>query len=141
MISLDLSVIAAVFVFLTLVIVLNFTLFRPLLRVQAERESRTTGAIARADKQLQHCTELFDRYAAAIKNARMEGYRLQELARSDGLASRREVLDHSRRQAEALIGESRDSIRMQVAAARDQLDREAEEMARSITAAILRRPA
>jgi F-type H+-transporting ATPase subunit b len=141
MISLDESVIAGIIIFLTVVLALNYILFRPLLRVQAERESRTTGTIAQAHKQLQHHAELFGRYEAAIKNARMEGYRRQEQVRSEALEKRKENLDMARKSADELLEQSRDSIRQQVRAAKDELAGEAGEMARSIAAAVLRRSA
>ena len=83
MISLDYSVLAAFVVFMTLVWVLNRILFRPLMRVRDERDRRTTGLVAEANKQLEHQSDLFDKYQATIKNARMEGYQLQEQARSE----------------------------------------------------------
>jgi F-type H+-transporting ATPase subunit b len=141
MISLDGSVVAGLIIFLTVVVALNHILFRPLLRVQAERERRTTGTIEQAHKQLQHHTELFARYEAAIKNARMEGYRLQEKVRSEAMAKRKERLDLARKSADEMLAQSRDSIGSQVRTAKEELALEAGEMARSIAAAVLRRSA
>jgi len=141
MISLDGSVVPALIIFITLVITLNYILFRPLLRVQAERESRTAGTVARADKDLRHFQELFDHYQAAIRNARAEGYKIQERARAEALKARAEKLEQARKQAEEQIVEARASIGEQVQAARMQLAQEAEGMARSISAAILRKSA
>ncbi len=141
MISLDGSIIPAIIIFLTLVITLNYTLFRPLVRVQEERESRTTGTVAQANKNLQHYADLFDRYQAAIKNARIETYRLQEQARGEALNQRAGVIDQAKQKADALLSESRESIRNQVEAARKKLGQDAEDMARTIAAAILRKTA
>jgi F-type H+-transporting ATPase subunit b len=141
MISLDGSVVAGIIIFLTVVLALNYILFRPLLRVQEERERRTTGTIAQAQQQLQHQAELFSRYEAAMKNARMEGYRLQEQVRSEALQKRKERLDLARKSADELLEQSRDSIRLQVHTAKDELAGEAAEIARSIAAAVLRRSA
>jgi F-type H+-transporting ATPase subunit b len=141
MISLDGSIIAAIIIFLTVVIALNHLLLRPLVRVQVEREARTTGTITQANEQLQHYTELFDQYEAAIRNARAEGYRIQEQARSEALRKRNIMLELARDRAEQLMNESRDSIRNQVHAAKTQLGQEAQEIARAITATVLRRSA
>jgi F-type H+-transporting ATPase subunit b len=141
MISLDGSIIAAIIIFLTVVIALNHLLLRPLVRVQVEREARTTGTITQANEQLQHYTELFDQYEAAIRNARAEGYRIQEQARSEALRKRGIMLELARDRAEQLMNESRDSIRNQVHAAKTQLGQEAQEIARAITATVLRRSA
>lgn len=85
MISLDFSIIPAIVLFLTLVFALNYLLFKPLLKVQAEREERTVGQHEQARRRLSHHLDLFNRYVAAIRNGRMEGYRLQEQQRSDAM--------------------------------------------------------
>ncbi len=141
MVSLDYSLIPAIIIFLTVAIALNYLLFRPLMRVQAEREGRTTGMIEQARKKLSHHLELFDRYKTAIKNGRLEGYRLQEQLRSDADKKRAEMLEQARQRAEALLQESRTSIQEQVQAAKQQLGREVQEMARGITATVLQRSA
>jgi F0F1-type ATP synthase membrane subunit b/b' len=67
----------------------------------------------------------------------MEGYRLQENARSDALEKRSEALAQARKKAEQMALDSRDSILNQVNVAKAQLGREAEEMARDIVASIM----
>jgi F0F1-type ATP synthase membrane subunit b/b' len=51
------------------------------------------------------------------------------------------MLELARDRAEQLMNESRDSIRNQVHAAKTQLGQEAQEIARAITATVLRRSA
>ncbi len=141
MVSLDYSLIPAILIFLTVVIALNYLLFKPLMRVQAEREERTTGVIELARKKLSHHLDLFDRYQAAIKAGRLEGYRLQEQARAEAEKKRAEVLGLARQRAETLLQESRTSIQAQMQAAKQQLSRDVHEMARGIATAILQRSA
>lgn len=138
MISLDSSIIPAILIFLTLVVALNKLLFQPLLRVQAERESRTTGLMAQTRKRLDHHLELFNQYQTAIKSCRMEGYRRQEQVRAEALKRRAETLAQARMNAEKLTQESRDSIQAQVQAAKAKLDSDAREIAGGIAASILR---
>jgi len=121
--------------------VLNRLLFRPLLRVQAERESRTTGLATQAGKNLNRYAELVNQYETAIKNARMESYRRQEQVRSEALQQRGVVLEDARKSAEQLVQQSRASLQAQVQQAREQLSREAREMARVIASALLQRAA
>ena len=141
MISLDFSIIPAIILFLTLVFALNYLLFKPLLKVQAEREERTAGQHEQARRRLSHHLDLFNRYIAAIRGGRMDGYRLQEQLRSDAMKKRAEALEQSRKRAEALVQESRTSIQVQVDAAKALLEREAHEMAGGIAAAVLHRSA
>ena len=141
MISLDYSIIPAVLIFLSLVFALNYLLFKPLMKVRDEREERTTGLIAQAQRKLDHQLDLFNRYQAAIKAGRLEGYRAQERARSEAMRKRAEALEQARKRAETLVQESRTSLQTQVQTAKDQLDREAQDLARGIAATILQRSA
>jgi len=141
MISLDGSIVAAVIIFLTTVVALNYLLFRPLLSVQAERERRTTGMTADSQKRLEQNRELFDRYASAVKQARLDAYQRNEQLRAEAMSRRAAALEESRRKSEELLQASRDSIRSQTAEAKNLLEREVGEMAATIAAAVLQKPA
>ncbi len=141
MINLDSSIIPAIVIFLLLIAVLNRLLYKPLAKVLAERESRTTGLLAQTQENLNHHLSLFEKYQASIKNARMDGYRRQEQLRAEAQKKRVEVLAQSRAAAERLIQDSRDSMRLQVETAKQQLTLDAQDMAQRITSTILGRSA
>lgn len=141
MISLDSSVIPAIVIFLLLIAVLNWLLYKPLMKVLAERETRTTGLVHQAQEDLSHHFSLFEKYQATIKNARMEGYRRQEQVRAGAQQKRAEVLAQARAAAETLIQDSRESIRLQIESAKQQLTLDAQDMAQRITSTILGRSA
>jgi F-type H+-transporting ATPase subunit b len=140
-VTLDTSIIPAIVIFLVLIAVLNQLLFKPLMKVLAERESRTTGLINQAQESMHHHLNLFEKYQASIKNARLDGYRRQDQLRVEASKKRAEVLAQSRTAAERMIQESRDSIQSQVESAKMQLTVDAREMARRITSTILGRSA
>ena len=140
MISLDSSIIPAIIIFLLLIFALNSVLFRPLMRVQAERESRTSGLLIETQKQIDRHVDLFSRYQASLKNARLQGYRHQEQVRAQAMKKRGEVLESARLNAEQLIQDSRAVVQSQVATAKEQLGRDAQEIARNIVSTILQRP-
>jgi len=141
MINLDFSILAAIAIFVVLVAALNQLLFKPLMGIQAERESRTTGLMRLAKEKRSYQSNLFDQYQASIKNARMEGYRQQEQLRAAALKKRAELLAQARVAAEGMIRDSRDSLRAQVEAAKQQLVSDAREMARAIASTVLGREA
>jgi len=138
-ISLDSSIIPAILIFFLLIFALNSLLFRPLMRVQAERESRTSGLLLETQKKIDHHLDLFSSYQATLKNARMQGYRHQEQVRAQAMKKRAEVLESARLNAEKLIQDSRAAIQSQVVTAKEQLGRDAREIARSIVSTILQR--
>ncbi len=141
MITVDWSLLPAIVIFITTVVALNYLLIRPLGKVQKEREMRTTGLVAQADQNLAHQMQLFEQYQAAIKNARMDGYRLVEKARADALVFRKKAIDDARKSAERLLLETRDSIQAQASAAKARLEYETQDIARRIASAVLRRSA
>ncbi len=141
MISIDWSIVPAILIFLITILALNTLLFKPVTRIREERESRTSGLMHRTRQDLAHHLQLFDQYEATIKNARIEGYRLVEKARSEALLQRSSALDQARVSAEELMREKRDAIQTQVTAAKTRLEVEAQEMARRISASILQRSA
>ena len=141
MISLDWSIVPALIIFILTVVALNYLLFKPVTRIQEERTRRTTGLMSQTQKDLAHHLHLFDQYQATIKNARIEGYRLMEKARSEALVNRSAALEAAKRSAEQLTQQARDSIQAQVTTARAALEREAREMAGRIAATVLQRSA
>jgi F-type H+-transporting ATPase subunit b len=141
MISLDWSLVPAIVIFLVLIAVLNRLLFRPLQKVQAERENRTTGLMQEAQAKMDHQFGLLSDYQATIKNARMEAYRRQEQVRADAMKQRAGVLTKAKSAGEKMIQDSRASILTQVEAAKRQLDVEAQDLARGIASTILGRSA
>lgn len=141
MVSLDSSIVWAIVIFLLLIAALNQLLFKPLQKVLAERESRTSGLMNEAQAKMSHRTGLLNEYQATVKNARMEAYRQQEQLRGEALKKRAEVLASARTAGEQMIQDSRASILSQVEAAKRQLDQEARELARGIASTILGRSA
>ncbi len=141
MISLDGSIIPAIIIFLSVVVALNYLLFQPLIRIQAQREKLTTGSMAESRKKIQYYMDQMDSYQAAIRKGRMETYRRQELVRSDAVKKRVDILGGARTAAEGLVLESREQLNAQVQAAKLDLTREARDLAAGIASAVLRRPA
>ena len=141
MINLDASIIAAILIFLILVVVLNRLLFKPLQRIQSERESRTTGLMKEAQAKIDHQLDLLNQYHATIKAARMEAYRQQDQLRTEAMKRRVDVLAKARTAGEQLIRDSRVSILSQVETAKRHLELEAQGLARGIASTILGRSA
>lgn len=139
MVSIDASIIPAIIIFLVLIVCLNRLLFQPLQRVQAERESRTTGLMNEARSKADHHLSLFNEYQATLKNARLEAYRRQDEVRGEAHRKRAELLSNAKTAGEQMIRESRAAILKDVEAARRQLEKEARDMARGIASNILGR--
>jgi F-type H+-transporting ATPase subunit b len=141
MVSLDSSIIPALVIFISLVVALNFLLFQPLMRIQAERARRTSGSMDESREKLDRYSKLMESYQAAIRNGRMEGYRRQEQIRSEAKEKRTGALERARLSAEQLLQQSREQIENQVREAKANLSLDAQELAAGIASAVLKRPA
>jgi F0F1-type ATP synthase membrane subunit b/b' len=141
MINVDWSIVPAILIFILTVLAVHFLLLKPVLRIQEQREMRTSGLISESRRNLDHHLRLFDEYQATIKNSRLDGYRLVEKARADAMLYRKSVLDRARRSAEQMIHTARGSVSIQVSEARTRLETEAQDLARRITLSVLQRPA
>jgi F-type H+-transporting ATPase subunit b len=141
MIDFGWSVVPAIIIFVFTVVALNYLLLKPVLRIQEQRESRTSGMMAQTRQSLSHHVHLFEQYQATIKNSRLEAYRLVEKARADAMRYRAEALERARSRAEALTQAAKDSLHSQVAEAASRLNAEAQDLARRITLSVLQRPA
>jgi F-type H+-transporting ATPase subunit b len=141
MVSLDSSVIPALVIFLSLVVALNYLLFKPLMRIQDERARRTSGSMEESREKLDRHAKLVESYEAAIRNGRMEGYRRQEQVRSEAMTKRASALEKAKLSAEQMLQQSREQIAGQVRDAKANLGRDAQELAARITSAVLKRSA
>ncbi len=141
MVSLDSSIIPAIVIFLILVVALNYLLFKPLMRIQAERARRTSGSMEESRGKLDRYSKLVESYQATIRNGRMEGYRRQEQIRSEATAKRAAALERAKLSAEQMLQQSREQVAEQVRDAKANLSREAQELAASIASAVLKRSA
>jgi F-type H+-transporting ATPase subunit b len=141
MIGIDTSLVPAVLIFLSVVLALNYVLLRPLSRVLGERAARTTGVVQAARKDVNHSIELFGQYQAAVKAARVEGYRLMEVARAGALKKRADGLAEARAQAKQMVKESQVAIQKQAVESKSHLAHDVDEIAQAIAASILGRPA
>lgn len=139
MIELDWTLPVASAVFLVTLFALNRLLFKPLFRVLDERRSRTSDLRERAQGILDSYQSRFEDYQGKVKEEKQLGYQLAESVRSEALRERQQKIFQTRTASQALLEEAKKQIHQELASAQAQLRREAEEVARTITARVLGR--
>ncbi|MBI4483706.1 MAG: ATP synthase F0 subunit B [Acidobacteria bacterium] len=135
----DVSVAAVLIVFLLTLVALNRLLFKPLFRTLEERDRATDGLLKESHKTLEHYTEQFERYRAAVREGKGQGYKLQEAVRGEALRERAVLLQRAKAEAEAAVGDAKVQLREQVASAKRTLEQEVRDLAGSVARNILRR--
>jgi F-type H+-transporting ATPase subunit b len=125
-----------ILVFLLLVI-LDRWFFRPLTAILKEREEKTLGALARAREQVAEAEAKSREYEANFQAARQEVYRQREVDRRQALDERADALARARERAESLLGDALAGLAAEVNAAKQELSRTGQSLARAITEAVL----
>lgn len=137
----DLSVLWVIFFVLLLTILLDRLLFKPILRVMAEREGaiRSAGELAeRAANDARAATAEFEQKTAV---ARTEIYRQMDEMRRAATTERAEALARTRAEADAQIAAASARLAAETEEARRKLTADAEALGAAVAERILGRKA
>jgi F-type H+-transporting ATPase subunit b len=113
MISLDISVLYQIVLFVVLLLILNKVLFRPYLGLLEERERRTIGAQHDAAELEHEGARLRAQYEEKIAQAQAAGYAAREAILQDGRQQRERILSQAREEAKSIL----ELVRRELAAA------------------------
>src|SRR5437667_7277599 len=91
---------------------------KPLVRVLAERHSRTQGAMEKAQADIAAAEARTAEYEQRLREARMAVYKAQEARREQALKARAVITAEARERAEAQVRQARVSLDQEKAAAR-----------------------
>lgn len=139
MISVDLSLVVQIVLFLILWSILRRVLFGPVGRLMAERERRTEGAHAEARALSNEGKALQEQYDAAIAKARAEGEAIKGEIREEAVRARNAILSQGRDAATQKIQEIREELRKEMDAARVVASSNAEALAQEMAEKVLGR--
>lgn len=113
MISLDISILYQIILFVVLWLILNKILFHPYLRLLEERERRTTGA-QHDSADLEHeGARLRAQYEEKIAQAQTDGYAVKDAILQDARQQREKILGQARADATSKL----EQVRREVATA------------------------
>jgi F0F1-type ATP synthase membrane subunit b/b' len=122
---------------LAMIWILNRTLYRPINRVLETREKSKGGHSGEAAAILTQVGEKEARYTKELLEARTQGYELIEKEQRSAAAARDQKIADSKAASLAAFEAGRTNLDKQAAAARAEIDTEAEKMADRIAAGIL----
>ena len=125
--------------FLVMALVLNALLFKPYLRMRAERERSIDGARDEAHKMEAKARAIVTDYDAKLTRARQRGAEERARLRQEAAARERQLLGAARDEAGKAIGGARATIATDAEAARAQLDKQARDLAKQMAKKILGR--
>jgi len=122
-----------------MVFILNRTLLKPINRILAEREKQIGGRLREAQALAAETEEKRRKYNEALHAARVDGYKLLEKERADGLKEKDEKVRLYREQTSREVATQLDKIKRQEQSVKQELETQAASISGLISAQVLRR--
>jgi F-type H+-transporting ATPase subunit b len=139
MISLDISILYQIIIFLVLWLILSKVLFRPYLDLLEERERKTTGTTFDTSELELEGARLKAEYEGKIAAAKSAGTAVKDAIVQEGRRERENLLQQARGEAAILISNERREIQSQLERERDLAAAEAGDIAQDMVSKILGR--
>ena len=137
----DVSVVWVIFFVLLLTVVLDRLLFKPLLRVMAERQRAITSARELAERSANEARLAVAEFDRKTNEARAELYKQMDEMRRTALDERSAILSRTRVEAEAEIAAASARLQSEAEEARRRLSADAEVLGGAVAERILGRRA
>jgi F-type H+-transporting ATPase subunit b len=138
--ELFLQAVPTVLIILVFYFILRGLFFRPLLKVMAERESRTSGARKAAENAQNAAAEKVKQYQNALREARAKVYAEQEVARKKLLDERAAKLKDARAKAAIQVGGAKEQISSELVAAVKDVEASIPQLSAEIVSRLLQSP-
>lgn len=137
----DLSVLWVIFFLLVLTVILDRLLFRPIQRVLQQREEASRSARALAERSAREAAVATAEFERKTSAARADVYRQMDDVRRAALQARAEILAETRTQAEQEIATASAQLQTDAEEARRRLSADAEALGAAAADRILGRKA
>lgn len=137
--ELALGAVPTMLIFIFLWVCYRFLVHKPLTRVLAERESKTTGAVKKAQAAVAAAEQKTAEYEQRIREARLSVYKAQENKRQQILEARARAIAETRESASRMVQTARTELEKEAATAKSKLQLEAANLAAEILRIILGR--
>jgi len=118
--------------FFVLLIILNFILFRPLLKIFKEREDTVKGSLDAVKDMGNRREESIARMNKELAEARNKAKDVFEALKAEGLQNQKEVLSKAEAEASQILEKSKADLRAEVEKARKALRTEIEKFSDEI---------
>jgi F-type H+-transporting ATPase subunit b len=122
-----------------MVFIVNRTLLKPINRILAEREKQIAGRLQEAEALAAETEQKRQKFNEALHAARVDGYKLLEKERADGLKEKDEKVRLYREQASREVAAQLDNIKRQEQSVKQELETQAASISSLISAQVLRR--
>lgn len=123
-----------------MVFILNRTLLKPINQILSEREKQIAGRRREARALAAETDEKLRKYHGALHEARVDGYKLLEKERAEGLKEKDEKVRVHRERVSKDVATEIENIRRQEQSVKGELETQAASISSLISSQVLRRP-
>jgi F0F1-type ATP synthase membrane subunit b/b' len=123
-----------------MVFILNRTLLKPINQILSEREKQITGRRREARALAAETEEKLRKYQEGLHEARVDGYKLLEKERAEGLKEKDEKVRVYRERVSKEVATEIENIRRQEQSVKGELESQAVSISNVISSQVLRRP-
>ena len=135
--ALLIGAIPTILLFIVLVLAYQFLVQGPLTATLRQRRARTEGALEDAQKAIAQAEARAAEYAAKLREARAEVYKVREQRVKQWNAEREAALDAARKAASRKVSQARGALEAEAAAARQTILGSAADLANQVVLAVL----
>ena|SRR5256885_14719569 len=135
--GLALGSVPTIIIFLLLWFFYTVLVHKPLSRVLAQRESKTTGAVKKAQADIAAAEQKTAEYEQRIREARLSVYKAQESRRQQIMEARMKAIAETRTTARSMVQNARTELEKETVAAKGKLQAEGANLAAAILRIIL----
>jgi F-type H+-transporting ATPase subunit b len=135
--TLFLSSVPTILLFIVMVVAYQFLVQGPLTATLKERRARTEGAVEGAHNAIAQAEAKADEYAAKLRQARAEIFKIREQRMKQWSAERDAVLDAARKAAGQKVNQAKAELETEAAHAKAELQASAGDLARQVARAVL----
>jgi F-type H+-transporting ATPase subunit b len=135
--ALLIGAIPTILLFIVLVLAYQFLVQGPLTATLRQRRARTDGALEDAQKAIAQAEARAAEYAAKLREARAEVYKVREQRVKQWNAEREAALDAARKASGLRVNQSRAELEAEAAAARKVIQASAADLANQVVLAVL----
>jgi F-type H+-transporting ATPase subunit b len=139
MLDFDYTILVQFFNFLVLLVLLNFLLFKPILRAVQKRQSTIQSLAEKADGSREQVAGLGRAYEENLKEKKQPIIEEREAALRDAHASSMKVIEEARHELTRELAKIKDTVKSEAETTLQALKAEADRLAQDVTQKILKR--
>src|SRR5215467_5611814 len=138
MLNVDLSMLVTVLYVIILYLFLSRFFFGLVVQILNKRRQLIEGRLEESRKRIEVVEKRTEEYEQAMRTARADAYRQQEIERDNALSEKAELVAKAKREAETGVQEGRARLRSEADAARAKISGDLDALAKRLTTTILR---